>query len=172
MFSQQGVNRHIARFGTLTITASALFSAAATMGKAGILARLHRLGAKRRALLIRAMVALTGASAAVALLPFRRAIRFGTVERRPAAGELDAGDCVWAVETAARYLPWRTMCIEQGLAAQRLLRSAGADARLHYGARHHPETGKLEAHVWVSLGGATVIGGEQAVNFAEVATYG
>jgi hypothetical protein len=142
------------------------------MNRPGILRRWSRLDRERRVLLVRAAILLAGASAAVAVLPFQRAIRFGSIgrPRRPAA--LDARTYVWAVETMARYLPLRTMCIEKGLAAQRLLRSAGADARLHYGARHHPETGKLEAHVWVSLDGATVIGGEEAHAFAEVATYG
>jgi hypothetical protein len=137
----------------------------------GIFQRWRRLDAERRALLVHAAAVLAGASAAVAVLPFERAIRFGSL-RRGRAGDVDSGKYVWAVETAARYLPLRTMCIEKGLAAQRLLRGAGADARLHYGARHHPQTGKLEAHVWVTLDGATVIGGEEADAFAEVATYG
>lgn len=80
-------------------------------------------------------------------------------------------DLIWAIEAAARFLPWRAMCIEQGLAAQRLLRRHGTEATLHYGARHHSESGKLEAHVWVKVGGKTVLGGADAPAFAEVATY-
>jgi hypothetical protein len=63
------------------------------------------------------------------------------------------------------------MCIEKGLTAQRMLRSGGVDAILHYGARHRPGSGRLEAHVWISVGGETVMGGEQAANFAELATF-
>lgn len=137
----------------------------------GVLQRWRRLDAERRALLVHAAVVLAGASAAVALLPFERAIRFGSI-RRGRVANIDPGKYVWAVETAANYLPLRTMCIEKGLAAQRLLRRAGADARLHYGARHHPQTGKLEGHVWVSIDCINVIGGEEADAFAEVATYG
>jgi hypothetical protein len=74
------------------------------------------------------------------------------------------------VEAAGRRLPWRTVCIEKGLAAQRLLRQGGADARLHYGARHS-DTGKLEAHVWVSVEDTVVIGGEEADGFAELGVY-
>lgn len=133
--------------------------------------RFQRLGAERRALLVRASLVLTAASAGVALLPFRRAIRFGCVDsggRRTASG---IERYVWAVEAAARRLPWRTMCIEKGLAVQRLLRSNGYDARLHYGARHGGSSGKLEAHVWVSVGGDVVIGGEEAPGFAVVQSY-
>jgi hypothetical protein len=63
------------------------------------------------------------------------------------------------------------MCIEKGLTVQRMLRAAGADAVLHYGARHHPDTRKLQAHVWVTVGGKAVIGGEEAPEFAPVAVY-
>lgn len=110
---------------------------------------------------------LTAASAAVALRPFRRAIRFGCVSLGRKA--LDPEDCIWAVEAAARRLPWRTMCIEQGLAAQRLLRSAGIDAVLHYGARQNAPD-KLEAHVWVSVAGQPVLGAD-ATGFSEIATF-
>ena len=113
---------------------------------------------------------MTGASIAVAALPFRVAIRFG-VARHSGGGDPTAEDAVWAVEAASRLLPWRTMCIEKGLAVQRMLRSAGVDAILHYGARQSLETGKLEAHVWVTAGREPIIGGDEAPHFAEVASF-
>ena len=138
--------------------------------RAGPIARFRRLGSERRRLLARAVVTLSAASAAVAWLPFRRAIRFGLA----GAGQTPisaAEDCVWAVEAAARRLPWRTMCIEKGLAVQRLLRAGGIDARLHYGVRQQAETAGLNAHVWVTVDGRAIIGGEEADGFAEVASY-
>ena len=134
------------------------------------LRKFRRLDRERRALLFRAAVVLSRASAEVAWLPFRRAIRFGSVAISPSRRDR-LEDCVWAVEVVARRLPWRTMCIEKGLAAQRLLRRSGADARLHYGARHDPNSAKLEAHVWVTVDGHPMIGGEEAAGFAEVASY-
>ena len=133
------------------------------------LASYQRLSKARRRLLPRAMITLAAASAAVALLPFRRAIRFGCAEG--AATEVSEDDVVWAVETIARRMPWRTVCLQKGLAVQYLLRSAGLDARLHYGARHDPTSRDLEAHVWVTVGGRAVIGGEGAGGFAAVATF-
>jgi hypothetical protein len=120
--------------------------------------------------LLRTAALLGVASAAVALMPFRYAIRFGSVPlgRRQA---ISAEEIVWAVEAAARRLPWRTVCIEKGLVVQRMLRLAGINAILHYGARRHAVTGKLEAHVWVTVDGRAVIGGEEAPDFAPVATY-
>jgi hypothetical protein len=119
---------------------------------------------------LRAAVILTTASLAVWLLPFRIAVRFGSVPvaRRRA---ISIEGCVWAVEAVGRRLPWRCLCIEQGLAAQRMLRAGGSDAVLHYGIRHHPASRNLEAHVWVTVDGRTVVGGEEAGSFAEVATY-
>ena len=133
-------------------------------------ARLRRLGSRRRRLLVTALLLLTGASIAVAALPFRIAIRFGAVRQSGRGGPTEE-DAVWAVEAASRLLPWRTMCIEKGLAVQRMLRSAGVDAVLHYGARQAPETGKLEAHVWVTAGRESIMGADEAPYFAEVASF-
>lgn len=134
------------------------------------LLRLYRMDPARRRLVLRAAATLSAASAAVALLPFRRAIRFGSAALGPRGGTSPEA-MVAAVEAAATRLPWRTMCIEKGLAAQRLLRRGGTDAQLHYGARHDPETGRLEAHVWVTVDGVAVIGGEEAGGFVEIESY-
>jgi len=135
-----------------------------------LLLRFVRMDRPRRLLLLRAAIALTAASFAVATLPFRHAMRLGPVplgrQKR-----LDPADCVWAIEAAARRLPWRTMCIEKGLAAQRLLRQSGVDAVLHYGARHNDDERKLEAHVWVTVDGKTIIGDQSPLQFTELATY-
>jgi hypothetical protein len=139
------------------------------LSKASFVQRLRRLTGEQRLLVLRASFMLGLASGAVAMLPFRFAIRFGCVPVKGAT--VRVSDCVWAVETAARRLPWRTMCIEKGLTAQRMLRSGGLPAVLHYGARHHPETRKLEAHVWVTLDRQVVMGGDEAPNFALIASY-
>jgi hypothetical protein len=132
--------------------------------------RLQRLSRSRRRLLVRAGLTLTASCAAVALMPFRTAITFGSIRLKKRT-DLTPVDCVWAVEAAGRRLPLRTMCIEKGLAVQRLLRSAGFNAVLHYGARNDPDAGKVEAHVWVSIADEIVIGGEDAPAFAEIASF-
>lgn len=128
-----------------------------------------RLTAEQRWLLLRAVLLLSAASAFVALLPFKRALAFGSTRARRNTA-VDVDEHVWAVQAAAKRLPWRTMCIEQGLTLQRMLRGAGVGALLHYGASRGvgPE---VEAHVWVSVGGEVVMGGEEAQRFAEIATY-
>ena len=139
------------------------------MSRARSFAKFRSLDHGRRRLVVRAAVSVTAASAGIACLPFRHAIRFGSVPVS-AQSELRIDDWLWALEAVARRLPWRTMCIEKGLALQRLLRRDGIDARLHYGARH-VAGGKLEAHVWVTVAGRPVLGGEEADGFAEIASY-
>ena len=133
------------------------------------LVRYQRLSKARRVLLPRAITALAAASVAVALFPFRKAIRFGSIELRRPTG-VSSHDIEWAIEAASRHMPLRIVCLQKGLAAQRMLRTAGIDARLHYGARHEPASRDLKAHVWVTVAGRPVIGGEEAVGFATVAT--
>jgi hypothetical protein len=149
-------------------TALCLSIVALTTGQS--LARWRGLERGRRRLILRAFLMLSLATAAVALLPFRIAIRSGSVPLRRRS-RVVATDCVWAVEVGARHVPWHAVCIQQGLAVQRMLRSEGIDAILHYGARHHPKSGKLEAHVWVTVDDVPVIGGVEAGGFAPVAAY-
>ncbi len=76
----------------------------------------------------------------------------------------------WAVRTAARRLPWRAVCFHQGLAAQQLLCRAGVPAELHYGVAKSASQ-DLEAHVWVTANGCTVVGGETKDRFTLLAIF-
>lgn len=141
------------------------------MSRRVFISRWVRLGRRRQALLIEALLALAGASAAIRLRAFKRAIRMGSLRltARPAS-RYTVQEICWAVETAARNVPWRAMCIQKGLALQWMLRRRGIDARLHYGIGHD-EAGQLQAHVWVAAGDSVVIGGAEAPRFKCVATF-
>jgi len=125
-----------------------------------------------RALLAEAMALVASASLAVAILPFKRvaAIAAG------APGKDDAPPrsvrrIRWAVDAAARRSPWRALCIEQGLAAQAMLRRRGYKAALHYGVKRDAE-GELAAHVWVRSGPLDVVGCENADDYRLLAVFG
>jgi hypothetical protein len=136
----------------------------------GALRKFWRLPVHRRALLLEASATLAMVSAALPLLPFKRVIRLGSVPLREAS-EHTAKEVVSAIEMAGRRLPWRIVCIHKGLAAQRMLRRRGLDARLHYGIGSKPDRDGLAAHVWVSLHGVPVIGGEESHGFAPVGAF-
>ena len=131
--------------------------------------RLARSDARWRALVVEAARNLLRAKIALRLLPFRRAVRSGSVALGPVRSA-DVAAIVRAVEAVASRLPWRTVCFDKGLAVQRSLRRRGFDARLHYGLSA-PSSGQFDAHVWVELDGAVVIGGEEAVGQHSVAVF-
>ncbi|SOB78586.1 Transglutaminase-like superfamily protein [Sphingomonas guangdongensis] len=131
-----------------------------------------RSGAERRAV-AEAFATLIWASALVRFRPFRRLA--AVAQRRPAAHEQgDAAATValvrWAVAAAARRARFRAVCIEQGVAAQAMLRRRGIATTLHYGVAREGEA--LAAHVWVTWRGEDVVGGAQAADFHEVAQLG
>lgn len=136
----------------------------------GRLRRLAALGPRRRRLLAEAVVRLAQARLALRLRPFDKAIRAGLVPPASVAGDRIA-DCAWAVTAAAARVPWRAMCIEQGIALQRMLRRRGVDASLHYGLAIDPDRA-MKAHVWVSVSGTVVIGGDPIGDYSCVATFG
>lgn len=111
------------------------------------------------------------ANLALKFLPFAKAISLGSVRlnSRFADRELALRESVRAVERASHAVPWRAVCIHQGLALQRMLRRQGVAALLCYGTRQFG--GKLQSHVWVTVGDEIVIGGEEAPKFHLVAIY-
>jgi len=122
---------------------------------------------------VEALPALAFASLAVKLAPFRRVAAWAHGRSRIGTGDIDEAmlrKARWAVEAWARRVPWRTVCFQQGLALHWMLRRRGIGSVLHYGVARERE-GALKAHVWVSVEGRPVIGGEEAPGFACVATF-
>lgn len=138
---------------------------------ANLLHRLRRLSPHQRHLLSEATLTLALVSTAIRVLPFRRAILLGSVSIGHGSPRGDVDEVVWAIRAIAARLPWRTVCLQMGLAAQRIMRRRGIDALLEYGIRQNDAADRLQAHVWVTVDGRPAIGGEEAVGFALVARY-
>lgn len=127
------------------------------------------LGLNHYALLAEALATLAAASLAIRLLPFRRIAAFASrPPRRRAKEAANAARLRWAVRAWCRRVPWKAMCFQSALAMQMMLRRRGIRAVLHYGISR--EDG-LKAHVWLSVDGETVIGGDEAPGFVEVAAF-
>ena len=135
----------------------------------GPVRRLIERSGRDNLLLVEAVLQLLRAWAAIRFLPFRWAVTSGSAPLgRKSGATVDR--VAWAVSAASAHVPWRTVCFQQGLALQRMLRLRGFDARLHYGIGHS-DVRELQAHVWVSVDDRIVIGGEQAPGFKCVAKY-
>ena len=117
-----------------------------------------------------ACVALAAASAATRLLPFKRYIRLGALPIRRSR-PLDQTELVRIMEALGRRMPFRALCLQQGIAFQRMLRRRGVDAVLHYGIRLPDGRGDMLAHVWVSVDGEVLLGQREREGYAEVARY-
>ena len=145
------------------------------MTKLSRVARLKKVGWRGGSLLAEAALTLTVASAAIALLPFPRLCRLLAMRMprlSPSLGdERHAIDRArWAVEAAARRLPWRIVCFQKGLAYHLMMRRRGIATLLHYGVAIDGQKG-LQAHVWISHRGQDVMGGEAAAGFKCLLTY-
>jgi hypothetical protein len=122
-------------------------------------------------LLAEALAALALASLAIALLPFRRVAAAASAPGRQET-RVDAETVRrvrGAVQAWSRRVPWKAVCFQRGLALHWMLRRRGIRSVLLYGVRHQGD--ELAAHVWVDVDGETVIGGEEAPNFACLARF-
>ena len=126
----------------------------------------------RRILHAEALLFLAWASWLNKFASFDSVMRFGSLNCTctKSGADFDVRQFGRIVESVGNRVHFRAVCIEQGAAAQRMLRRRGFDAILHYGIGKS-EQGALVAHVWVTLGGNDVVGGSEAHRFAEVAQF-
>lgn len=133
--------------------------------------RWSRLGWADRCLLVEALAALALLRLAIIALPFRRVVRIGAAHpRRPAPADPTAtiAKMRWAIRAVSARVPFRAVCLEQGLAARAMLHRRGIPATLHFGAR--PGATGLAAHLWVRAGCHDVIGTENAGDYKLLST--
>jgi hypothetical protein len=130
------------------------------------LARLAALAPAERRLALAAALLVAGARLALVLLPYRTVRRLAARLARPRARPpLPASRVAWAVAAAGRRVPGGANCLAQALAAHVLLRRHGHPSRVRLGVARTPRRG-LEAHAWVELEGAALVGGNAAARYA------
>jgi hypothetical protein len=140
-----------------------------------LVARWRALGAVRRALLLRALAMLCAASAEVRLRSFARiAARLGPMTPPPQpdpAGDADrARQIRWAVDAAARRLPFECACLVRALAGRALCRAHGLAPVLHMGAERGQQ-GQPETHAWLTAAGVGVTGYPLPPGMVEVGCF-
>lgn len=146
-----------------------------------LLRRYRRLDARRRGLLIEASSFLLISRLALIGVPFRRlAPRLGRLadvteahpqlsadQTLPAAAI--AAEIGWAVTRAARYVPFKAVCLPQAMAARLMLQRRHVASVMHFGVARSEEK-PLEAHAWLDAAGTEVVG-YPATRFNEIARF-
>jgi hypothetical protein len=144
--------------------------------------RFGQISNRQRVMLAEAAAYLFVTRLALIFIPFPRlARRLGAFlppadPRVPAASAADAGDAQlavdigWAVTRAARYLPFRAVCLPQAIAAQMMLRRREIRSVMHFGAGKGADK-PLEAHAWLDAAGVEVTGFPVAPGFVEIACF-
>ena len=138
-----------------------------------VLRKLRRLRRGDRTLLVEACGWLALARVAVLVVPFRRlAPHLGTAATESDRDEpLDemARRVGWAVRAASRVTPWKTPCLAEAIAGQRMLRRRGIPSTLYMGLSKDGQA--LAAHAWLRCGPAILTGRAERGQFTAVASF-
>jgi len=146
-----------------------------------LLRKFTQLDHRKRLLLAEAVVGLLAARLALAFISFPRLTRrFGILVSASDPRFLQASDnpdqasiavdVGWAVTRAARYVPFKPVCLPQAMAAHRMLRRRGVASVMHFGAVKI-EAKPLDTHAWLDAAGVKVTGYPVAERLAEIARF-
>jgi hypothetical protein len=146
-----------------------------------LLVRLGEVGPGRRALVAEAVLCLLAARLALIVVPFpklaRRLGRFVPPEeaRRVVMAPIapharSAAEIGWAVTRAARYVPFKAVCLPQAMAARVMLKRRGVASTMRFGAAKG-DMEPLDTHAWLDAGGVRVTGYPVSDRFVEVACF-
>ena len=138
-----------------------------------------RLDRERQRLFLEAWRALASVRLALRFTPFKELVGELTLHRGPVAAPhlgpaaLAAAERIgWAVRAAARYAPWRSTCLVQVLAAQRMLQKRLLPGVFYIGAA--PGEGGsvgLDAHAWLKCDEAFITGESGHERYAVVSAF-
>jgi len=144
-----------------------------------LMRRFYNLPVARKGLIVEAVAWLALSRLALFFVPFRLlAARFGEValpnatpDIRFSDGELErAREIGWAVTRAARYVPFRAVCLPQAIAAKAMLSRRHIGSVMHFGVMKKIAE-PMSAHAWLDAGPIEVTGYPVAQDFVEVARF-
>lgn len=126
------------------------------MNPANPIARLLRLPAPERRVVLAACAALPIAAAALAMVDFRRILAALPLPPRHArTPDVPAARVVSLIAAVAGDMAWQPTCLQRSLVAAWLLGKAGCACTLVVGLRH-PGDRPLDAHAWIEVEGEPV----------------
>lgn len=141
------------------------------------------MGPRRQMLVAEASASMAVARLSLAIYPFRKLAKgFGAfvppndprvvASAANAAEEhaLVAKEIGWAVRTAAPWMPFRAVCLQQAMAAHAMLKRRGVASVMHFGAGKSAEK-PIDAHAWLDAAGVKVTGYPVASNLSEIGCF-
>lgn len=76
----------------------------------------------------------------------------------------------WAVTAAAPFMPFRSVCLQQAMAAHAMLKRRGISSVMHFGAQ--PSGARaIDAHAWLDAAGVKVTGYPLPSDMGEIACF-
>ena len=123
-----------------------------------VVQKFRSLSLGERGLLLRTVLVVAFVRTAICLVPFvwLKEYMARRAARHPIRQDIPVERAVWAVRTAAAYIP-RATCLTQALAAKYQLERSGRSGRIHIGV--DKKDGQFLAHAWLECEGEAVIGG-------------
>lgn len=70
----------------------------------------------------------------------------------------------------ASRTPWKSTCLVKALAISKMFSKRHIPHSIHFGMKKD-DSGKFEAHAWVTVGGRVVVGGENAGEYRKVGRF-
>lgn len=122
-------------------------------------------------LIFEALVALGVARLVVLLIPFRHYSKLMGADGESSSQTVAPGQLYRvgrAIESVSRHTPWRSKCLEQGLAAKAMLRRRGLSNTLYLAVAREAT---LEAHAWLRSGDVCVTGQAELDRYTVVARF-
>lgn len=132
-----------------------------------LLRKFRSLDPGERRLLFQTALVVAFSRVGLFVLPFGRLKDYlaGRASSHPIRQAIPIADLVWAVRTAAVYIP-RATCLTQVLAAKYQLERSGRRSRIHIGVAR--ENDQFLAHAWLECEGKTILGGGVADRYSHL----
>ncbi|MDB5679059.1 lasso peptide biosynthesis B2 protein [Sphingomonas bacterium] len=140
-------------------------------------------GWRRQAMVAEACGAMLAARVTLAIHPFSRVSKSLGDFTRPDdpratdhAAPTDEADAAtaravrWAIRASAPFLPFRTVCLQQAMAARVMLKRRGIASVMHFGAPAEGER-PIDAHAWLDAAGIKVTGYPLPDGMQEIACF-
>jgi len=141
------------------------------------------MGPRQQMLVVEASVSMLVARVSLAIFPFRRVAKgLGAfvppsdprvLRRGEGASEHDAQMARLigrAVRSSAPWMPFKSVCLQQAMAAHAMLKRRGIPSVMHFGAGKSDEK-PIDAHAWLDAAGVKVTGYPVASTMAELGCF-